>query len=109
MRRLRLLARLRSQVLKRFDFSLLETDRKRSCAPHDPGECSLSQGEGGGVGRFGPSQPHPWTPRQSSPPDLKDGKNTRLKRSAPWLGANESQRCRGAIQEERVYLKHDNG
>lgn len=107
-RRLRLLARLRSQVLKRFDFSLLETDRKRSCAPHDPGECSLSQGEGGGVGRFGPSQPHPWTPRQSSPPDLKDRKNTRLKRSALWIGANESQRCRGAIQEERVYLKHDN-
>lgn len=109
MRSLRLLARLRSQVLKRWTFHFSRQTGKDlvpnmiQASVHSPKE------KVEGLGRFGPSQPHPWTPRQSSPPDLKDRKNMRLKRSALWIVANESQRCRGAIQEERVYLKHDNG
>lgn len=91
---------------KAIDCSLLETDRKRSCVPHGPDECWLSC-EGGGGGEFGPSWPHPWTPRQSSPPDLKDSVNMRFKWSTLWMGANESQRSLSAVQEKCVYLKHD--
>lgn len=84
--------------------SLLETDRKISCAPHCPGECRLSRGGGGWCGT---SWPHPLTPRQSSPPDLKDSVKMRLRWWPLSMVLMSFRGARVPFRKKGVYLKHD--